>query len=211
MSAYICSEHHIKSLAAYLVAGPNAYPEGIAARLRQMSSGVPIPNGEKHLASLFAAVLMRENYASVNHLYPNSQEEAPATLEVNERFLLEAKDLSPIAVIRSVECYRYQACEHPEWEDSLAAWLSAEIIFLAVKDLPDLDRANWGSPKMDSDTPPAETKPADNVVSLASMARRLKAERVKPLLPPTDPEKKAEPPAPADRCSALDEIIAFRD
>lgn len=74
-------------------------------------------------------LLWDENLRSVDHRY---QESNPG-----ERYILHTTEggLDPLAVLKAVDCYQYQSCEHPGWEDSDAcAWVTRlrEAIYTAV-------------------------------------------------------------------------------
>lgn len=63
-------------------------------------------------------LLWDENARSVDHRY---QETNP-----RDRYVLHTTegDLDPVAVLKAIDCYEYQSCEHPEWADSDAhAWM----------------------------------------------------------------------------------------
>lgn len=64
-------------------------------------------------------LLWDENVRSVDHLYRESN---PC-----ERYVLHTTegDLDPLAVLKAIDCYVHQSCEHPGWEDSDAhAWVT---------------------------------------------------------------------------------------
>ncbi|MGW6332147.1 hypothetical protein [Nocardia rhamnosiphila] len=74
-------------------------------------------------------LLWDENVRSVDHRY---QETNP-----RDRYVLHTTegDLDPLAVLKAIDCYQYQACEHPEWADSNAsAWMTQlrDAIYTAV-------------------------------------------------------------------------------
>lgn len=74
-------------------------------------------------------LLWDENARSVDHRY---QETNP-----RDRYVLHTTegDLDPVAVLKAVDCYIYQSCEHPGWEDSDAhTWMTRlrEAIYTAT-------------------------------------------------------------------------------
>ncbi|MEV3965210.1 hypothetical protein AB0M34_30735 [Nocardia sp. NPDC050193] len=57
-------------------------------------------------------LLWDENVRSVDHRYRESTPGGRYVLHTTEC------DLDPLAVLKAIDCYEYQSCEHPEWEDS---------------------------------------------------------------------------------------------
>ena len=62
------------------------------------------------------AMLWNENHLSVNHRYNEDETEDPYLFE---KYTGPIK-LSIPAVVRSLDRYEHQSCEHPEWEHSEA-------------------------------------------------------------------------------------------
>ncbi|MEU1527114.1 hypothetical protein ABZ413_33490 [Nocardia rhamnosiphila] len=74
-------------------------------------------------------LLWDENVRSVDHLYRESNPLKRYVLHTTEG------DLDPLAVLKAIDCYAYQSCEHPEWKDSDAhAWVTQlrEAIYTAA-------------------------------------------------------------------------------
>lgn len=60
------------------------------------------------------SMLWTENYRSVNYRYTEDE----ATPEYQATLI--GFELAPVPVLKAIDCYEYQACEHPEWETSAA-------------------------------------------------------------------------------------------
>lgn len=74
-------------------------------------------------------LLWNENIRSVDHRYRESNPQDRYVLHTTEG------DLDPLAVLKAVDCYVYQSCEHPEWENSDAhTWMTRlrEAIYTAT-------------------------------------------------------------------------------
>ena len=105
MSAWIVSRAQIDALVLASVQFDVPFdPDSSAGR-------TPTPAG---LAAAGAA-LWAENHRSVNHRYDESEpvpDYSPSLPEVV---------LDPVAVIKLIDCYAYQSCEHPGWTTSASA------------------------------------------------------------------------------------------
>lgn len=107
-----------------------AHIDTIVNAMRQYA-GVPVPAGaERNIGQM----LWTENYASVNYRY-QEDESAPAYTPT-----LTDEPLSPIAVLKALDCYEYQSCEHPGWEESDARKLCDAIRGIIFTDHPDWEQ-----------------------------------------------------------------------
>jgi hypothetical protein len=59
--------------------------------------------------------LWAENHRSVNHRYHENDRSAEYTATIAEVVL------DPVVIVKLVDCYVYQSCEHPGWADSPTA------------------------------------------------------------------------------------------
>jgi hypothetical protein len=46
-------------------------------------------------------------------------------------------------VLKAIDCYRYQSCEHPGWASSEAQQFCLALQALAINHLPGYDQAPW--------------------------------------------------------------------
>lgn len=88
-------------------------------------------------AEQWGATLVAENRASVNYRYEEEE------LEDFYTFTRCPGPFDPVAVIKITRCYMYQACEHPQWEDSEARALCEALILKMIYALPGYDEAPW--------------------------------------------------------------------
>lgn len=95
-------------------------------------------------AGRVGAMLWAENYRSVNHRYNEDETEDPYQFE---RYNGPVK-LTPRAMVKLLDCYEYQSCEHPEWEDSEAhrfcLALRRRILSQIVERHAEYESAPWG-------------------------------------------------------------------
>lgn len=85
-------------------------------------------------------MLIRENHLSVCHRYDeNPKVEAVDPYE----FERSRKPLDPVQVLKAINCYEYQSCEHPDWEDSEANRFCESLRNTAIHVLPGYEEADW--------------------------------------------------------------------
>lgn len=83
-----------------------------------------------------AQILLEENVKSVNYRYSESE-----TTQIE--YDRGAPILTAIQAIKAAQCLRYQSCEHPAFEDSLASKFIEAIIADAIPRLEGYDSAAW--------------------------------------------------------------------
>ena len=123
-------------------------PEFYADPLPPSSGGTMTLPGNR-----LAELLLLENAKSVASRYGERADEwfdlnlkgAPIT-EEEWTAARVAEDDDPIHLIKSIHCYEYQACEHPEWEDSIAYKVCKGLVGHIIRTMPEYDYANWGEP-----------------------------------------------------------------
>jgi hypothetical protein len=76
-------------------------------------------------AAVFRALgqaLWTENDRGVSCLYHDNEDDAPL-------YVLHTTEatLRPIAVLKALDCYTYQSCEHPDWEDGRAYAITEKL------------------------------------------------------------------------------------
>lgn len=142
MSAFLVSEDHIRYL---IQAGlcMNTY-----GNLRWFSHGTeseqPRQLGEldDHNASEVGNMLWRENHASVSYRYNAAGGACP--VYVHDKAGAKVFRIDPVWVLKLIQCYEYQACEHPGWCDSAARAFCEALQTRAIHHLPGYDDAPWG-------------------------------------------------------------------
>lgn len=106
------------------------------------------------------------NIEAVAHLYHGEPiRDLPGPGETDYRFFYP--DVTPtyeadaVQVLMSIACYRYQACEHPDWRWSEAERFCDQFMNLAMHHLRGWDSKIWGAPE-----------PLQGVISLSDMMRK---------------------------------------
>lgn len=88
-------------------------------------------------AGFVGAMLWAENVRSVNHRYAEEEWEQPYQFK-------ELRGVpSPVAVLKALDGYEYQSCEHEEWEDSESYRFCHALRKLAIKKLTGYDDMPW--------------------------------------------------------------------
>lgn len=88
-------------------------------------------------ASTVGAMLMAENRRSLDHRYAEEEWEQPYLFDR----LRIAGTIDPVRVLKAINCYEYQSCEHPEWHDSQALVFCDALAGVCVRALPGYDEA----------------------------------------------------------------------
>lgn len=157
MSAWIVSKKHIDALVTAAMVGNTGrkmrwrVPGDVPADAYQRGEPWGPGAAEAARASMrdmilsaagrVGAMLWNENHLSVNHRYDQSEEEAPYVYEA-----FPASKLAPGFVLKQLDCYEYQSCEHPGWEASEArAWCDALRQWTWDRiTIPGYEAAPWG-------------------------------------------------------------------
>jgi hypothetical protein len=131
VSAWIVSQAHIDVL---VLAGVQyATPYDVSADLRRG----PNPTG----LTAAGVDLWAQNHRSVNFRY-DERTEPPAFTAPTAEVILD-----PVAVVKAIDCYVYQSCEHPGWTDSRAAAYCRRLRAAIMENLPvDADSNGNGLP-----------------------------------------------------------------
>ena len=166
MSAYIVSKRHIDAMVG---AGLSASPYG-ELRWRHRDEWHELSHEN---ATEVGAMLWAENETSVSYRYSPpgreyyygehaaemepleelpggrvSEEIAPGVVvempEWAEPYRYSAiHPLPAVAVLKAIDCYEYQSCEHPEWEESEAFAFCDSLRRSLIGSLPGYDQAAW--------------------------------------------------------------------
>ena len=126
MSAFIVSDSHINALVRY--ASRHKVGVSYGATVMRLNAF----DNEQAVAQ----ILFEENVKSVNYRYSESE-----TTQID--YDRGAPILTAIQAIKAAQCLRYQSCEHPEFENSLASKFIEAIISNAIPDLDGYDTAQW--------------------------------------------------------------------
>lgn len=134
MSAFMVGEPHINAMI------------GLAQRhFRDLSlrfSGVE--------ADEIGRRLVAENRRSINYRYPDTvgkpeREPGPNVGLPIDVYTYQEPRKTPTAVegLSLISCYRYQACEHPEWRESWAYDFCEQLQAALIRSLPGYKDAPW--------------------------------------------------------------------
>lgn len=83
------------------------------------------------------SMLWRENHMSVNARYDENTDTPAYRFERTQEF-------SPVQMLKAIDCYEYQSCEHDGWEASSAKAFCTELRAALINRLPGYDDAPWG-------------------------------------------------------------------
>jgi hypothetical protein len=89
-------------------------------------------------ADAVGLMLLAQNYASVNYRYDEHEEEPLY------RFQELGCTIDPVVVFKAIDCYNYQSCESPDWEETEAYAFCQALRSKMIHALPGYDAAPWG-------------------------------------------------------------------
>jgi hypothetical protein len=121
MSAWLCSDTHIFELAKYYVDKCQSY------------------SSSKLSFKEAAEILYGENCKSLAYRYGDEDFEV---IRPPMDYVPSIRNI--FALAKQVDCYSYQACEHPEWEESRAFKMCESIKYHLLSEHPDYEAAPWG-------------------------------------------------------------------
>lgn len=133
MSAYVVSKQHIDAIVT------GGLPRrGESGWIRWSD---PVEVGRTHILNQdtvdrAGALLWQEIRISVNHRYHDGD-------EIDVIYSFRRLWQSPVAVLKLIESYEYQSCEHPSWDESQAKRLCDQLRKQVVSKLPGYDEAPW--------------------------------------------------------------------
>jgi len=98
--------------------------------------------GELHdgTAERVGAMLIAENYESFNARY---QEKGGDPHPYVHRFAQLPFAFDPVQLLRALDCYEYQTCEHDGWYESEARAFCEAVRLKAISVLPGYEKAEW--------------------------------------------------------------------
>jgi hypothetical protein len=133
MSAFLCSDDHIRLLALQAT--------------RPFGGRLMVPDGFDLVAATRAArVLYDANVAALRDRYGlKAVPRAPSAPTVTADDAARLAHYAPVVVLKSCDCYEYQACEWREYDnDSHASRIVRDAREAATRRLPGYDDAPWG-------------------------------------------------------------------
>ena len=122
MSAFLCSETHLSTLAFELA----------CRDLADNDNDVRVTERD------ILKSLLRTNLDSLKARYPDSDDSDDLGYKFNPE-----KGLPPIQVYKLAACYEYQSCEHEGWESSQEKKWMESLKASAIERSPDYQAAEW--------------------------------------------------------------------
>lgn len=151
MSAYIVSKAHIDAMVS--AAGEVIFQDH-ASGLTWYHEGerYEVSYGDRIMGTLAGQMLWTANLKSINCRYPDTIDmpsncpgpndfKGPETIEAY--VFKPTPRLSPVAVLKAVDCYVYQSCEDPEFYSSEAYAFCEALRHKMTRQLPGYDDAPW--------------------------------------------------------------------
>ena len=198
MSAYMVDKVHVDLMIAVALEGPrdNHAPRGAWLGVRWLADDLDdieaaSATSDEYVRRLNEArrqigpgsaddvgrFLVAENLRSIRHRYPDTAQRPEATPGPADPYWKNdyayrdpGYRLSVVEALKAIDCYEYQACEHPEWRRSEARRFCDSLRGSVVGALPGYWQANWSwsaldvaAAERDPDqiTPPAIDVPED--------------------------------------------------
>jgi hypothetical protein len=127
MSAWLCSDKHINLLAT-------------AITNNRIGGWSTAPNTTKSVAQM----LLDENIMSLEARYGKG--ESGRAHEMTGDTPREYLQLKPLAIIKLINCYQYQSCEHAGWKESDACRATEQLKNRYISDLVEAECGDeyWG-------------------------------------------------------------------
>jgi hypothetical protein len=130
MSAFVVSKRHIDAMVTAALDGRHGM------NLTWFGA-----DGTRHEVTLATAtetgaMLWATNVESVNYRYNDNE----PLLD----YSFESHDVPPVWVLKAIDCYEYQSCEHDGWKGSDASLFAEALRRHVVGMLPGYENAPWG-------------------------------------------------------------------
>lgn len=147
MSAFMVSQAHIHYLVSAAVrlanVGPLAWIWNVDREQGTYSRAV-LPPGNSARKRAVGQMLWDENLKSVCHRYPDGLAlPGPVTCGYEYDDTQPVRRVDPVAVLKALSAYEYQACEHPGWPTSEAKAFCRALRAEAIRCLPGYEEATW--------------------------------------------------------------------
>jgi hypothetical protein len=142
MSAFLVSDSHLDAIVTAAIFGPaevRSYPERWSPPRFGRVGGLRC---EPSNGSALGLALLRENEASLAARYPGRWGTPADGYSYMQDFSSFAR-LPALAVLKLIDCYQYQSCEHDGWEASDAAFFCTKLRESLISHLPGYDALPW--------------------------------------------------------------------
>jgi hypothetical protein len=150
MSAYVCDEDHIKTLAMFAASRGRHGQSGNVPEywLRHFGGKDMSGHTPAEVATYFAQVLLDENIRSVAYRYQDSDLDnlpgpvpTPREITVTDSDMHKAREINPLQLLKMCACLNYQSCESEDWRQTVAYTLLGGIKDAAINKLPGYDES----------------------------------------------------------------------
>lgn len=140
MSCFICDDAHITALAAYAVSN-NLFS-------REHNAVLMVKYPRLNDAEALAHEMFDENAKAYSNNYSGRYDSEVGTFTYDRETAIKARRgaFSAVEIIKSAQCYEYQACDSKTWDDSIAKRVIRAIVGHAIQALPGYESATWGAP-----------------------------------------------------------------
>jgi hypothetical protein len=149
MSVYIVSKAHIDALVSAAMAQGDTFcwydADGDHSHELTYTDTVH--------ATKVGAMLWGENLKSINARYVNTVDNplacpGPADFEgratIDRYVFKRTNKLTPVQILKAIDCYEYQSCEHAGWKTSEAHQFCRALEARMISSLPGYKDAPWG-------------------------------------------------------------------
>jgi len=158
MSAFVCSQDHIKALAIFAAHRTPGHGPNVDPRYFKYDGGDERMCGrpDEELATYYANILYCENIRSVQHRYPQDKtlDDLPGEINKPDFLTVTASEfwdqftdirfaVPPLHILSMCSCLEYQSCETNDWQKTLAYRLIQRIKDAAIRALPGYENAPW--------------------------------------------------------------------
>jgi hypothetical protein len=151
MSAYIVSKAHIDALVSAAATTANADHGDAGLSWYHEGETCSLGYNDVFMGSQIGQMLWAENLASIHARYPDTLESdsnypGPADFDsssvANYQFS-NAQPLAPVVILKALNCYEYQSCEHAGWATSEAFAFCEALRGKMIRKLDGYNDAPW--------------------------------------------------------------------
>lgn len=143
MSAFVVDKRHIDLIVHAVIHGTeDGEHVWWSDSLLRQEIAFCLPN-ERDFGDELGQLLLDENVRSVRYRYDDDENMIP--YYARQPYCFEPLPFRPTVVelLKALNCYIYESCEHPDWEDSMAYKIVMLIRNHAIYMLPGYEEAPW--------------------------------------------------------------------
>lgn len=141
MSAFVVSDKHIKALVRFAA---GKHENRLYWRDENGAYSIVKDPRDVMQAEEVANILKAENVRSYCYRYPEEQAtDYNAPIELDPFIFYRTMPVSAVQALKACNCYDYQTCETPDYEDTPAHRIISQIRQFAIMALPGYEGAAW--------------------------------------------------------------------